>query len=138
MDITIAHHTDRPHAKISHTAASMSPQRLLKEYREAKSAKLDPEITLNLTDETDIFLWTAHLKGPEGTPYDGGTFVISLRCPASYPLAPPKCAFVTPVFHPCASPFDRPLFFLLGSPPPCALLELAGQKCALQDGRYLP
>jgi ubiquitin-protein ligase len=118
----------------------MSPQRLLKEYREAKSAKLDPEITLNLTDETDIFLWTAHLKGPEGTPYDGGTFVISLRCPASYPLAPPKCTFATPVFHPCVRPSVRSIIlnFLLGLPTHCALLELAGQKRALQDGRDLP
>ena len=90
----------------------MSPQRLLKEYREAKSAKPDPEITLNLTDETDIFQWSAHLKGPVGTPYEGGTFVISLRCLASYPLAPPTCTFVTPVFHPCVRPSVRSTILL--------------------------
>lgn len=74
--------------------------RLLKEYRETKTAKPDPEISLSLTDETDIFQWSAHLKGPQGTPYEGGTFELSLRCPSSYPLAPPKATFVTPVFHP--------------------------------------
>ena len=74
--------------------------RLLKEYREARSAKPDPEISLDLTDETDIFQWTALLKGPQGTPYEGGTFELSLKCTSSYPLAPPKATFVTPVFHP--------------------------------------
>ena len=75
--------------------------RLLKEYREVKSAKVpDPEITLTLADETDIFLWSAFLKGPAGTPYEGGSFELSLKCPSSYPLAPPKVTFVTPVFHP--------------------------------------
>ena len=75
--------------------------RLLKEYREVKSAKVpDPEISLNITDETDIFQWSALLKGPAGTPYEGGTFQLSLKCPSTYPLAPPKATFVTPVFHP--------------------------------------
>lgn len=80
----------------------MGCPRLLKEYRETKMAKPDPEISLTLSDETDIFQWTAHLKGPQGTPYEGGTFELSLHCPSSYPLAPPKVSFVTPVFHPCA------------------------------------
>ncbi len=74
--------------------------RLLKEYREARGGKPDPEISLDLADETDIFSWKAHLKGPVGTPYEGGTFELSLKCTPSYPLAPPKTTFVTPVFHP--------------------------------------
>jgi len=51
-------------------------------------------------DETDIFQWSARLKGPQGTPYEGGTFELSLKCQPTYPLAPPKVIFVTPVFHP--------------------------------------
>ena len=53
----------------------MGNNRLLKEYREAVTAKPDPEITLCLADETDIFLWTALLKGPQGTPYPRGETV---------------------------------------------------------------
>ena len=79
----------------------MGCPRLLKEYREIKSAKVvDKEIELELTDETDIFQWTARIQGPKDSPYEGGTFELSLKCPDSYPLAPPKVLFVTPVFHP--------------------------------------
>ena len=76
----------------------MSP-RLLKEYRELMG-KPDPEIALRLKDEADIFAWTAGIRGPPGSPYEGGTFELSLKCPQQYPLAPPKVVFVTPVFHP--------------------------------------
>ena len=74
--------------------------RLLKEYREVKTGKHDPEIQLDLTDETDIFQWKAHITGPKDSPYEGGIFELSLRCSDTYPLAPPKVLFVTPVFHP--------------------------------------
>ena len=74
--------------------------RLLKEYREVKSTKQDPEIQLELADESDIFKWKAYIQGPKDSPYSGGTFELSLRCADTYPLAPPKVLFVTPVFHP--------------------------------------
>ena len=85
---------------LAHTRKHMPCPRLLKEYREVKTAKQDPEIQLDLTDETDIFQWKAHIQGPKDSPYEGGTFELSLRCPETYPLAPPKVLFVTPVFHP--------------------------------------
>ena len=78
----------------------MGCPRLLKEYRETKTAKADPEIHLELVDETDIFQWTARLLGPKDSPYEGGTFVLKLKCPDTYPHAPPKVTFVTHVFHP--------------------------------------
>ena len=74
--------------------------RLLKEYKELRTAKADPEIQLNLSDESDIYKWSACLLGPSGTPYSGGYFELKIVCPPTYPLAPPKVTFVTPVFHP--------------------------------------
>ena len=75
--------------------------RLLKEYKELRSAaKPDPEIELDLTDESDIFKWSARLLGPVGSPYEGGHFELKIICAPTYPLAPPKVTFVTPVFHP--------------------------------------
>jgi peroxin-4 len=74
--------------------------RLLKEYKELRSAKSDPEIALDLVDEADIYQWTARLTGPQDTPYAGGYFHLKIVCPSTYPLAPPKVTFVTPVFHP--------------------------------------
>lgn len=78
----------------------MVSSRLLKEYRELRSSKRDPEIDLNLVDESDVFVWTAHLQGPPGTPYEGGTFELLIKCPPNYPLVPPKVTFVTHIFHP--------------------------------------
>jgi peroxin-4 len=74
--------------------------RLLKEYKELSTAKPDPEIELKLTDEADIYQWTAKLQGPAGSPYEGGRFELKIVCLPTYPLAPPKVTFTTPVFHP--------------------------------------
>jgi peroxin-4 len=74
--------------------------RLLKELRELRGAKADQEIELDLRDESDIFVWRAKIAGPKDSPYEGGNFELSLKCPPAYPLAPPKVLFVTPVFHP--------------------------------------
>jgi len=42
----------------------------------------------------------ASILGPEGSPYSGGTFHLTVDIPAKYPLEPPKLRFTTPVFHP--------------------------------------
>ena len=73
---------------------------MLKEYKELSTAKPDPEIELNLTDEADIYQWTAKLQGPAGSPYEGGRCELKIVCLPTYPLAPPKVTFTTPVFHP--------------------------------------
>lgn len=40
------------------------------------------------------------LEGPLETPFETGTFTVSLIVPEAYPLAPPKASFVTKIFHP--------------------------------------
>ncbi|EOD22044.1 hypothetical protein EMIHUDRAFT_240551 [Emiliania huxleyi CCMP1516] len=59
----------------------MVNHRLLKEYKELAKQN-DPEISLSLADEADINGWEARgtrgLRGPAGTPYEGGTFEIRL------------------------------------------------------------
>jgi len=45
----------------------------------------------------------AELKGPEDTPFAGGTFVVSLILSEQYPEAPPKGYFRTKIFHPNVS-----------------------------------
>eukprot|EP00965_Chrysotila_dentata_P183172 6048922-Pleurochrysis_carterae.AAC.3 len=78
----------------------MPTSRLVKEYRELRSAPADADIELELDDESDIFAWTARLQGPSGTPYANGRFELRIRCAQNYPLSPPKVSFVTPIFHP--------------------------------------
>merc|ERR1711948_61355 len=41
-----------------------------------------------------------NLKGPEGTPYTGGSFYIDIQVPADYPYNPPKMKFDTKIWHP--------------------------------------
>lgn len=78
----------------------MNNNRLMKEYREIANSKGDPEITLRLVDESTLTAWRGFLRGPEGTPYEGGLFELKINCSSSYPLVPPQVRFVTRVFHP--------------------------------------
>ena len=79
----------------------MVHNRLLKEYRETcDPTKHDPDIVLALEDESDVFVWSAQLRGPADSPYEGGIFKLHIKCPPNYPLAPPKVSFVTQIFHP--------------------------------------
>ena len=48
----------------------------------------------------DPFRWFALIKGPDDTPYAGGTFRLQIDIPEDYPFSPPKIEFMTPVYHP--------------------------------------
>jgi len=38
--------------------------------------------------------------GPEGTPYQSGTYQLELFLPEGYPMEPPKVRFLTKIYHP--------------------------------------
>jgi ubiquitin-conjugating enzyme E2 N len=40
------------------------------------------------------------MKGPETTPFAGGSFKLELFLPDSYPMEPPKVRFLTKIYHP--------------------------------------
>lgn len=52
--------------------------------------------------EDDSRLTTVHvsIQGPEETPYAGGTFVVCIQLPDTYPLSSPSVAFQTKIWHP--------------------------------------
>ncbi|KAJ1672128.1 SUMO conjugating enzyme Hus5 [Coemansia sp. RSA 1694] len=52
----------------------------------------------------DLMRWECGIPGKEGTPWDGGLFKCLLIFTEDYPVAPPKCQFVPPLFHPNVFP----------------------------------
>jgi ubiquitin-conjugating enzyme E2 D/E len=51
-------------------------------------------------NDDDIFNWRAFIKGPAGTPFEGGCFELAVRFPSEYPFKPPFLQFLTPIYHP--------------------------------------
>ena len=77
---------------------NIATSRLNKELRD--SAKLKDDIELKLRDSQNIFKWVSKLKGPPDTPYQEGIFSVNIDVPEDYPISPPKCTFITKIFHP--------------------------------------
>ena len=74
-------------------------KRIQKELTEFN--KEEPEgFTAGPVDDSDMFKWEASLTGPEESPYEGGTFNLSIEFPKDFPFKPPKVEFTTKVYHP--------------------------------------
>ena len=53
-----------------------------------------------LENDDDIRNWIVIVKGPTGTPYEGGNFKLKFSFPDNYPFKPPEVKFITPIYHP--------------------------------------
>ena len=52
-------------------------------------------------DEKDEFKWGVCFFGPEGTPYEGGSFYVDVVFPPQFPTKPPELTMRTKIYHPC-------------------------------------
>ena len=81
--------------------------RVQKELRDLKKCQEAEDFQLKIEPKDDNFMeLTGELVGPPDTPYEGGTFVLDIKLPKDYPMAPPKVSFVTKVWHPNISSED--------------------------------
>lgn len=71
---------------------------------ELRTLRSDPPegIEASPLDEMSLH-WQASIRGPAGSPYEGGTFFLYIQIPPSYPLCPPIVRFITKICHPNVS-----------------------------------
>ncbi|BFZ52983.1 Ubiquitin-conjugating enzyme E2 1 [Savitreella phatthalungensis] len=72
-------------------------RRVAKEIEECRSC--DEVLSVDPIGD-DLSHLKGSFRGPEGTPYEGGTFVVDIQIPNDYPFRPPKMKFDTKVYHP--------------------------------------
>lgn len=77
----------------------MSLKRIQKELQEIEKEPSNAW-TASLVEKNNYYKWTCTIMGPEGSPYAGGKFKLSLELPNDYPFSPPSAKFETKVYHP--------------------------------------
>ena len=78
------------------TSMPSNTRRILKEYTEISKSPVEGWRVFISADNTSS--WKAVLSGLP-SPYTGGTWLLTIDFPRSYPLQPPKIRFVTPIYH---------------------------------------
>lgn len=77
----------------------MSRRRLEHEFKELNNdMTLDCYAVLNVP--RDMYKWKVYMSGPEGTPYESGTFLLQVDFSSDHPFKPPTIVFTTRVYHP--------------------------------------
>lgn len=69
--------------------------------RDFKRLQTDPPTGITGAPAVDnIMQWSAVIFGPDDTPWEGGTFKLSLVFSEDYPNKAPQVKFITKMFHP--------------------------------------
>ena len=76
----------------------MAKRRLMKEISTINTTD-HPQYSIS-TNGDDLFHLIAFFKGPNGTPYEGGTFKVDIDIPVEYPHKAPSVHFITQIYHP--------------------------------------
>ena len=81
-------------------ALNFATRRLLKDLKEFENNKI-PTVGVSARPmDDDLFVWHANIRGPEGTPYEGGVFHLELKIPQTYPHEPPVVELLVDLPHP--------------------------------------
>ena len=73
-------------------------QRIIKETKKLKKDKIKGIEVEPMENNPRYF--NVVIEGPQESPYEGGRFNLQLYLPEEYPMVPPKCLFMTKIYHP--------------------------------------
>ncbi|KAK4800226.1 hypothetical protein SAY86_025591 [Trapa natans] len=80
------------------TMSTPARKRLMRDF---KRLQQDPPAGISgAPQDNNIMHWNAVIFGPDDTPWDGGTFKLTLQFIEDYPNKPPTVRFVSRMFHP--------------------------------------
>ncbi|KAM0040011.1 putative ubiquitin-conjugating enzyme E2, ubiquitin-conjugating enzyme/RWD [Helianthus debilis subsp. tardiflorus] len=90
------------HLSLSHIPgrkmSTPSRKRLMRDF---KRLQQDPPAGISGAPvDNNIMVWNAVIFGPDDTPWDGGTFKLTLQFSEDYPNKPPTVRFISRMFHP--------------------------------------
>lgn len=86
-------------AKAKRTQTSAT-KRLLQDLKYIQDNTVPTVGVVALPLEKDLFTWHCNVRGPKGTPYEGGVFHLVLDFPKTYPTDPPTVTVCTTLQHP--------------------------------------
>lgn len=76
-----------------------------------------PGVAAYAPDPADMTSLRAQIAGPEGSPFESGVFLVTVHVTGRYPFEPPRCRFLTPLYHPNVDAGGRICLDTLKSPP---------------------
>ncbi|KAF9363092.1 Ubiquitin-conjugating enzyme E2 T [Mortierella sp. NVP85] len=98
--------------------AALEKRILIRMRKEIKNLETSPPLGIVCFPLNDsIVHLQAEFTGPPDTPYSGGTFKMEIHIPEKYPFEPPRCQFLTKVYHPNIDDQGRICLDILKGPP---------------------
>ena len=76
-----------------------SARRLQKDLKELEDSQIPMVGVTARPLSSSLYIWHGNLRGPEGTPFEGGVWHIEITFPTDYPVSPPSIRLFTPIYH---------------------------------------